>query len=86
MPATMKKHRDGETIRREANLPPRAGSLDLNLFTTPEAAQALGTGEATLERWRTEGVGPPFCKIGHRVAYRRKDLEAWVEANVRNST
>ena len=32
--------------------------------------------EATLERWRSEGLGPKFLKLCGRVLYLRVDIEA----------
>ena len=34
----------------------------------------------TLERWRSEGKGPPYLKLGGHVAYRLVDVEAYEEA------
>ena len=31
----------------------------------------------TLERWRWKGEGPAFVKIGGRVVYRLKEIEAY---------
>ena len=31
----------------------------------------------TLERWRVEGRGPAYLKIGGRVIYRLEDIEAY---------
>ncbi len=31
----------------------------------------------TLERWRWQGVGPRYLKIGGRVVYRLEDIEAY---------
>ncbi len=33
--------------------------------------------EASLERWRSEGLGPKFLKICGRVLYRQSDIEAY---------
>jgi len=33
--------------------------------------------EATLERWRTEGIGPIFLKLQGRVLYRLEDIEVY---------
>lgn len=54
----------------------------------PEAAAlALGVAKQTLARWRCEGQGPRFVKIGRRlVAYRREDLDAWISARGAGST
>ena len=40
----------------------------------------------TLQRWRMEGVGPCFVRIGRLVRYRRGDLDLWLKARVRQST
>jgi hypothetical protein len=36
--------------------------------------------EATLERWRSVGIGPKFLKLCGRVAYRQVDIEAYEES------
>jgi predicted DNA-binding transcriptional regulator AlpA len=54
---------------------------------TPEAARYVALSESTLTKMRLTGDGPPFVKVGPRaVAYRRADLDAWLEARVRRST
>ena len=40
----------------------------------------------TLQRWRMEGAGPLFARIGRLVRYRQSDLDAWLKANLRLST
>ena len=42
--------------------------------------------EATLERWRSIGVGPAFLKLQGRIVYREQDLEAYEEQCLRQST
>ena len=41
--------------------------------------------EATLERWRTEGIGPVFLKLQGRVLYRVEDVEAFETNSLRKS-
>ncbi|WP_348524829.1 helix-turn-helix transcriptional regulator [Litoribrevibacter albus] len=41
--------------------------------------------EATLERWRSEGIGPIYVKLGGQVRYRRKDVLEY-ESYLRKST
>ncbi len=36
--------------------------------------------EATLERWRSAGIGPKFLKLCGRVLYRQADIEAYEES------
>lgn len=40
----------------------------------------------TLERWRIEGLGPVFLKIGGRVMYRLEDIQAYEQHCMRAST
>lgn len=50
-------------------------------FLTPDdAAAELKVCRRTLDRWRQLGEGPPITKLGRRVLYRRKSLEAWLSA------
>lgn len=46
-------------------------------FRQADLAQRWGISPRTLERWRWLGDGPPFLKIGARVAYRLEDIEAF---------
>jgi len=50
------------------------------------AADFLGLSPRTLERFRVEGRGPTFLKLGRRVVYSREDLVQWAEAQRRRST
>ena len=50
------------------------------------AAEFLGLSPKTLERFRVEGRGPSFLKLGRRVVYSREDLVEWAEAQRRRST
>lgn len=57
------------------------------LLRPQEAASFLCVAVQTLARWRCEGQGPRFVKVGRRlVAYRRDDLEAWLAAREAGST
>ena len=66
-------------IRPNADLPPR-------LLRTKEAARFLGLSIRTLEKHRTYGTGPTYRKIGGRVLYAVRDLEAWSAIGTRKST
>jgi excisionase family DNA binding protein len=44
-----------------------------------EVAELLRTPRSTLRYWRHIGEGPKSFKIGGRVAYKRADVEAWLE-------
>lgn len=53
---------------------------------TPEAARLLGLSPRTLEKYRCEGMGPIYHKLGGRVVYTVADLVAWIDACARQST
>jgi excisionase family DNA binding protein len=56
------------------------------LMTPQQAAEYLGIAKHTLARWRVEGEGPPFLKLGGPVRYDVADLDAWIDARRRRST
>lgn len=51
----------------------------MDLLTLAEVAEMLRTPEATLRYWRHVGTGPRSFKLGGRVAYKRADVERYVE-------
>lgn len=53
---------------------------------TAEAGQYLGLSGRTLEKHRTYGTGPRYRKIGGRVVYALRDLEAWADQGAQMST
>jgi predicted site-specific integrase-resolvase len=56
------------------------------LLTPEEAAKRLTLQPKTLARWRWAGHGPRFIKIGGRVRYAERDIVAFIEAGIRQST
>ncbi len=48
-----------------------------------DLAKRWNISERTLQRWRWKKKGPPYLKIGGRVAYRLSDVEAWEEENLK---
>jgi len=53
---------------------------------TLQASLYLGVPAGTLARWRVEGVGPAYLKLGSRVRYEEGVLDAWVEGQRRRCT
>ena len=47
-----------------------------------EVALLLGVSPNTLKHWRWVGKGPRYVKLVSRVAYRRQDLNEWINAQV----
>jgi predicted DNA-binding transcriptional regulator AlpA len=62
-----------------------AGEIQ-RLLSVSEAADRLGVSPSFLNKARSAGDGPPFVKIGARVAYDQADLVAWLDAQKRQST
>lgn len=50
-----------------------------DLLSPNEAARILGVTEAALSRFRYEGRGPAFVRVGKLVRYSREDLMAWIK-------
>jgi predicted DNA-binding transcriptional regulator AlpA len=51
-----------------------------SLLTEQDVAKQLHVSLAALRRWRLEGRGPRFIKVGSLVRYRPEELEQWVAA------
>ena len=50
-----------------------------------ELAERWRMSEATLERWRSDRIGPVFLKIMGRVLYRHVDIEAFEVASLKGT-
>ncbi len=59
-------------------------------MSSGEVATMLGVSEATLSRWRFEGSGPQYLKLGARrksvVSYRREDVLSYLQECERQAT
>lgn len=74
-------------MSREVTARQLAGQSEGRRLRTPEAAEYLGIGESTLEKWRCSGKGPVFERAGTRiVVYRVADLDAFLAARRASST
>jgi len=51
-----------------------------------QLANRWSVSEATLERWRSVGIGPVFLKLLGQVRYRLEDIEAFEESCLATST
>ena len=51
-----------------------------------ELADRWDVSEATLERWRSEGIGPVYLKLRGHVLYRLEDIESYEAASLYRST
>jgi hypothetical protein len=67
----MTKHRDSSLV-----------------YNQVEAAQLIHPDLAwrTMERWRRNGTGPRFVRIGRRIGYTREAIEDWLVQQSRQRT
>jgi predicted DNA-binding transcriptional regulator AlpA len=56
------------------------------LLNSREVAELLRLSERTLERHRLAGTGPRYAALGRAIRYRRRDVLAFVEEHLRQST
>jgi len=71
-----------KTPKPKVRLAPVPGGL---LDPTDTAAR-MKCSEWTLARWRCDGKGPRFIKLGNRVRYSLAAIEEWEKANEAAST
>lgn len=50
-------------------------------LTPADVAEMLGISTRTLSRWHALRMGPPRCKIGRTVLYRKLAIDTWLLAN-----
>jgi predicted site-specific integrase-resolvase len=50
-----------------------------NYLTQTQLAERWQVAESTLERWRSEGIGPIYMKMMGRVRYRLSDITDFEE-------
>jgi Helix-turn-helix domain len=55
-------------------------------LTTFEASRFVRLSQSSLAKLRVYGGGPLYLKIGRKVLYRKRDLEAWFAVRQRDST
>jgi excisionase family DNA binding protein len=58
----------------------------MTIRSEQEAAKQLGISVRTLQRWRRQGGGPKFCRLGvRRLGYPEDELHAWAKSNTFSS-
>lgn len=59
--------------------------MDITHLNQQDVARRWRISPRTLERWRWQGAGPRFLKIGGRVVYRLQDVEAFEAEKLREA-
>src|SRR5215471_15399640 len=73
---------DGSAKRIGSSTPIGAQAKAVRLLHQTDLSRRWNVSPRTLERWRWQGKGPRYLKIGGRVRYRLEDIEAYEAANV----
>lgn len=76
-PTTVRESNDRVAPKNQVMTP------DEQLMTVQELALYLGVPVATLYQWRYRREGPPGFRVGRHVRYRRTDIQAWIEDQLR---
>jgi predicted DNA-binding transcriptional regulator AlpA len=63
---------------------PARGSSDL--LTTEQLAVSCGLAASTLRKWRCQGKGPKFKRIGRAIRYDRQEVNAYLASRTFGST
>lgn len=64
---------------------PKETTVNVRHLNQRQLADRWSVSEATLERWRSEGIGPVYMKLQGRVLYRVDDVESYEEQSMRRS-
>jgi predicted DNA-binding transcriptional regulator AlpA len=56
-------------------------STPQRLLNEHQVADSCAISVLTLRKWRVEGRGPRYVKIGTLVRYRPEDVDAWIESH-----
>jgi excisionase family DNA binding protein len=55
-----------------------------DLMTEDELCEVLGLSKPTLQTWRSLRKGPAWIKVGKRVFFDKRQVEAWLQSQARN--
>lgn len=57
-----------------------------SLLTTQQVAEIIGISPDTIARYRRQGNGPKYLRLGNNlIRYRRSDVEEWLDKAYKNS-
>ena len=52
-------------------------------LTEKETSGRIAVSKSALRKWRREGLGPPFVKLGRMIRYPIGELERWMNNRLR---
>lgn len=59
----------------------RSAAAEEVFLTAQEVSDLYQISLYSLSRWRSEGIGPRYHRLGRNVRYKRSDIAAWLENN-----
>ena len=59
---------------------------DETLIRASKISGYTGIATQTHARWRHEGFGPMYVRLGRRIFYKAGDVRAWINERVRQNT
>ena len=62
------------------------GDASRRYWTVAEFCKVVDRSPYTAQRWRSEGGGPPYLKVGGRVLYDEQTVHEWCASHEQNST
>jgi len=79
--------RQEDTVASKHSRPPfrLADAADDELITEAQTAEHYKVATWSLQRWRSQGVGPPFVKIGGVVRYRAGTIREYDRSQIFDS-
>ena len=79
------RHTGPEAASESDTSPHHPQTVDAYL-SDRELAERTGTRPQTWRKWRLQGRGPRYVKIGRLVRYRWRDVQAWLDSRTVENT
>lgn len=57
-----------------------ATAIERKAMTEKDTAAYMCVSEKTLQKWRWQGCGPAFLKVGRLIRYRLEDVDAYLDS------
>jgi excisionase family DNA binding protein len=67
------------TVSKNPSATTSRGQMTDELLTQQQLAEELKVSLRTLERWRQQGTGPAYIRVGRFPRYQRSDVNTWLD-------
>lgn len=55
------------------------GPATFGLVTEEDFAECMNVSQLTVAKWRRDGAGPAYTRVGNRVFYQTKNIYVWLD-------